>query len=255
MDPRQQRGFAIAQTQTLVQKGEAWIVPSQSGNGRYHVFNDAAKPRCTCPDHVESGYVCKHIHAVRFTVTRTTQEVGLDGTTTTTTETVTVKTTAERQTYAQNWPAYNKAQTSERRHFHELLADLCANIPDATPSPKGGRPSIRLRDSIYSAVLKVFSLTSARRFNGELEEAFDAGFISQSPSFNSVLRVFGEPETTPILKGMIETSALPLRAVESQSPQTQPGLPRLAIADGSIKSTALPRSTPNSSRRTSQPAA
>lgn len=219
MTPREERGAAIAATQTLVEKNGVWLVPSQSGNGKYHVFPDADKPHCTCKDHIEMGYVCKHIVATRIVMTRKTQEVSMDGTVKTTTETVTVeamKATAERKTYAQNWPAYNAAQTNERRHFHELLADLCANIPEDPPSPKGGRPGIPMRDAMYAAVLKVFSLTSARRFHGELEEAHEAGFLSRLPHFNCVLRAFNEPEATPILKSMIETSAFPLRAVEEK---------------------------------------
>jgi transposase len=219
MNAREERGAAIAETQTLIEKNGVWLVPSQSGNGKYHVFPDPDKPHCTCPDHTEAGFVCKHIHAVRITMTRTTKEVGMDGTVKTTTETVTVsavKTTAERKTYRQNWPMYNLAQTNERRHFHELLADLCANIPDEPKNPKGGRPGIPMRDSMYAAVLKVYSLMSARRFNGELEEAHDAGFLSRLPHFNCVLRAFNDPQATAILKTMIETSALPLRAVEEK---------------------------------------
>ncbi len=78
MTPREERGLAIAQTQTLVQKGGAWIVPSVSGNGKYTVFPGVNK--CTCPDHVEFGHICKHIHNVRFTISKTTQEVAMDGT-------------------------------------------------------------------------------------------------------------------------------------------------------------------------------
>jgi hypothetical protein len=211
MDAREQRGQAIAATNKLTQKGDAWLVPSQSGNGRYTVFPDKDKPRCTCLDHLEAGYVCKHIHAVLFVLQRTTQEHHTDGSVTTTTETIAaVKTTAERRTYAQpNWHNYNLGQVNERRHFHELLADLCSTIPDPEGSTKGGRPAIPMRDAVFSACLKVYSLTSARRFSGELQEASEAGFVTRTPSFNSVLGVFSKPETTAILKSMIERSALP----------------------------------------------
>jgi transposase len=133
-----------------------------------------------------------------------------DGTTTTTT--VAVK--AERKTYAQpDWSAYHAHQTNERRHFLQLLADLCATIPERPTSPKGGRPPIPMRDSLFAAVMKVYSLTSARRFSGELEEVHEAGFIRKFPRFNTVLDVFDKPETTPILKSMIQVSAAPLAAV------------------------------------------
>lgn len=192
------------------------VVPSQSGNGRYTVFFDAQNPRCTCPDHVDGQYKCKHIFAVEFKLSRTTQVTTVDGSVKTTTETLTIKTTAERKTYPQDWPKYNAAQCAERGHFHALLAELCKTLPEAAKiGPRGGRPSIGNRDGLFAAVLKVFSEKSARRFNGELEDARDAGYIERLPHFNSVLNVFDKPETTALLKSMIETSALPLRAVES----------------------------------------
>jgi len=157
---------------------------------------------------------CKHIYAVEYTVR---QKANADGSTTVT-ETLTVSATVEkRTTYKQDWPAYNAAQVNERRHFLSLLGDLCDTITEPAPKDKskGGRPAVPLRDAIYSACLKVYSLMSARRFSGELAEAHDAGYIARLPHFNTVLNVFDREETTAVLKGMIETSALPLRAVET----------------------------------------
>ena len=48
------------------QKGGAWLVPSQSGKGRYTVCLDPAEPHCSCPDHEEGGHKCKHIFAVEY---------------------------------------------------------------------------------------------------------------------------------------------------------------------------------------------
>jgi transposase len=154
--------------------------------------------------------MCKHCYAVKISLTRV--ECHADGSTTTTTATIEVK----RKTYRQDWPNYNAAQANERGHFLQLLADLCNSIPAPEPkdNSKGGRPSIPIQDAIYSAVLKVYSLMSARRFSGELEEAQVSGFISKAPHYNSVINVFDKEETTPILRGMIAASALPLRAVE-----------------------------------------
>jgi transposase/predicted nucleic acid-binding Zn finger protein len=210
MTTREERGQAIAETCELTRKGKVWLVPSQSGAGKYTVSPDAEQPYCSCPDFETRGIACKHIHAVQFKMAHV--ERNDDGSTTVTTLSV----VAERKTYKQNWPAYNAAQTNERRHFLPLLADLCDAIPQQ-PTPdrsKGGRPTIPVRDAMFAACLKVFSLTSARRFNGELEEAHDAGFLSRMPHFNSVLNVFDKEETTTILKGMIEASALPLSSVE-----------------------------------------
>src|SRR5262245_53671878 len=103
MTTRQERGRAIAATQKLEQRGKVWLVPSQSGPGKYTVVPDDAAPYCSCKDHEEGGdhkddgrVFCKHIYAVQFTMSRTVQEVSVDGTVKTTTETLSVKTTAER---------------------------------------------------------------------------------------------------------------------------------------------------------------
>lgn len=111
-DVRQQRGLEIAATSNLVRKGNNWLVPSQSGKGRYTVTGDPDAPHCTCPDHETRGVKCKHIFAVEYVVSR---EENADGTTTVT-ETVTVQKTVKR-TYPQNWSAYNDAQTHEKERF------------------------------------------------------------------------------------------------------------------------------------------
>jgi hypothetical protein len=83
MNAREQRGLVIANSLPISQKGEQWIVPSQNGAGRYTV--DPKANSCTCLDYVERGAICKHIHAVRFVITRETEEIDADGVLTTTT--------------------------------------------------------------------------------------------------------------------------------------------------------------------------
>jgi SWIM zinc finger len=252
MDARQQRGLVIAATQPITPCGNTWLVPSQSNGGKYTVRVDKPEPFCSCPDH-EAGFKCKHIFAVEFTVTRITQERSIDGTITTTAETITVKTTAERKTYKQDWPAYHESQVKEREHFHELLADLCAPIP--TPAPKGkkgGRPALPLCDSIFSACLKVYSTMSARRFSGDLQEAHDHGFIRTLPHFNSVLNVFDNADVTPILKELVRVSALPLAKVETKIAVDSSGSVRRSSSAGSMKSTAHRNRKRFGSRRTAR---
>src|SRR5436305_325708 len=103
MNAREQRGLVIAATCKLEQKGRVWLVPSQSGNGRYGVVL-SPEPKCTCPDHLEGGFKCKHIFAAEYVVRR---EHNADGSTTVT-ETLTVTETVqtERKTYKQDWPNY-----------------------------------------------------------------------------------------------------------------------------------------------------
>ncbi len=97
-------------------------------------------------------------------------------------------------------------------------------------NPKGGRPSLSLRDLIYAAILKVFSEKSARRSSGEQEDAQEQGFLQNAPHFNSVLKVFGREETTAILKTMIESSSLPLRSMETTFAIDSTGFSSLSYA-------------------------
>jgi hypothetical protein len=107
------------------QKGNLWLVPSQSGKGEYTVNLESETPHCTCRDHEYRRATCKHIHAVLIVVERTKTIV----TTTTveegkptvieTVETETVK--VKRKTYRQEWKSYNQAQTHEKSQFQALL--------------------------------------------------------------------------------------------------------------------------------------
>jgi transposase len=56
---------------------------------------------------------------------------------------------------------------------------------------------------------------SARRFTSDLCDAQGKGYIEKVPHFNSVLNYLENPDLFPILRGMIERAATPLRAVES----------------------------------------
>ena len=64
MNAREERGLVIAATQKLTQKGKVWLVPSQSGKGKYTVCPDPENPYCSCPDHEDHGGKCKHLYAV-----------------------------------------------------------------------------------------------------------------------------------------------------------------------------------------------
>jgi transposase len=186
-----------------------WLVASQSGHGRYAVSPDPDAPHCTCPDHETRGLKCKHIFAVEFAIKR---EEHSDGSTTVT-QTVTVTETIEKPTYAQDWPAYNAAQTNEKDRFLSLLHDLCSGIPE--PPPTKGRPRIPLSDAIFAACFKVYSTFSGRRFMSDVREAHTKGFIGKVPHFNSIFNALENPDLTPILRGLITESSLPLKVVEA----------------------------------------
>src|SRR5260221_300801 len=127
MNAREERGLIIAATVRLNEQHGVWVVPSATGADKRYMV-DPRKGTCTCPDHAETGFKCKHQYAVEFTVKR---EQTADGTVT---ETKTL-TFTEKKTYTQNWPLYNVAQTTEKHRFQEMLFDICGG--KAAP-PQGG---------------------------------------------------------------------------------------------------------------------
>jgi transposase len=200
-ETREIRALAIAATTQLRPGPDGWRVPSQSGQGSYRVDPDAGF--CTCPDHETSAIECKHILAVRFTLRR---EKGSGG-----------AYHYERRaqvTYSQQWSAYNAAQTEEKHRFLQLLADLCAGVPTPRPKPTG-RPPTPLGDMVFATTYKVYSLMSSRRFMSDLRDARERGLIRSSPHFNSVINYMSNPALTPILRGLVTASSLPLKAVET----------------------------------------
>jgi len=207
MDIRQQHGLVIAATAKITKKGNAWIVPSLSGKGRYTVRPHDKALRCTCPDNETNGGKCKHIIAVEHVARRENSDLAAEG------DPVRDVPRRESKTYKQNWRAYNNAQTHEKERFLELLHDLCAGVDEPAPA-KTGRPRLPIRDAIFCACYKVYSTVSARRFMTDLRDAQAKGFISKTPHFNSIFNYLDNPELTPILRALITETSLPLKAVE-----------------------------------------
>jgi transposase len=210
MDARQQRGLEIAAIFKIIQKGKVWICPSQSGKGKYTVCPDKENPHCSCPDH-EAGFKCKHIFAVEFVIQR---EFAFARDGETVTETLTISQTVKRKTYPQDWRAYNKAQTTEKDTFQVLLRELCDGIAEKVEQ-KRGRPRIRLGDAIFSAVFKVYSTFSGRRFMSDLRDSHGKGHIGRLPSYNSIFNILESESTFDVLKSLVEESAWPLKGLES----------------------------------------
>lgn len=210
VEVRKHRGLEIAALARIERNGNRYIVPSQfSPEPTKYVVNYGDKPTCTCRDHETRGCKCKHIYAVEYVIKRESNGDGSE----TVTESVTI--TKTRKTYAQDWSAYNEAQTNEKRHFQSLLHDLCRGVESPEQPPRRGRPRIPLSEAIFSAVFKVYSTMSARRFTSDLCDAQGKGYIGKVPHFNSVLNALEAPELFPILTSMIERSALPMRSIET----------------------------------------
>ena len=204
-DGRKQRGLALAATARIIRKGMAtFSVPSQTVIAtRYTVVQENSEQFiCNCPDYELRGQTCKHGYAVEFYLRRETTP---DGTV--------VETRAARVTYPQHWPAYNRAQTTEKAQFCALLRDLVADVP--SPEYKRGRPSLPLSDMLFAAAYKVYSTVSGRRFMTDLRAAADGGMIAAPPHYNSIFNVLDRESLTPILHELITRSALPLKALET----------------------------------------
>jgi len=215
MNLREQKGKEIANRTNIIQDGNLWLVPSQSGKGKYKV--NADKETCSCPDYDFRRQKCKHIFAVEETIERTKTVVVEDGKTTVT---ETVKVT--RKTYKQVWPAYNKAQTEEKRLFQYLLRQLCEGVGE--PSQTNGRPRLPMEDILFSMAFKVYSTFSGRRFITDLKEAHGKGYTSKLPAYNSIFRYFEDEMLTPHLQMLIEESSLPLAAIEQDFAVDSSGL-------------------------------
>jgi hypothetical protein len=196
-------------------------VPSQSNGRNYKV--DLNANTCSCPDFEYTGFKCKHQYAVEYTIRRdtvTATAITPDGVTTTTVR-ETVK--LERKTYKQEWPAYNKAQTNEKRLFQYLLHQLCQGI--GGPSQSGaGRRFLPLEDVIFAMAFKVYTTVSGRRFVTDLKDAHGKGYLSELPSYNAMFDYFNSEMLTPYLQMLIEESSLPLSMIEKDFAVDSSGL-------------------------------
>lgn len=203
MNEREMKGKMIAQSLKIRRDNKGgWIVPSQSGNGFYHVETGKLEPTCDCPDCQTRHTRCKHIWAVEYFVKHEIDEQG--------NETITK---AVKVSYAQDWSNYTKSQTTEITMFDRLLGDLTAMIPEPTQSM--GRPRIALREGVYCAIEKVYSQLSSRRACSLYGKAKERGDIGKSPCYNVVNILLNQEVITPILQKLLTISALPLKSVET----------------------------------------
>lgn len=209
MDAREQRGLELASKSNITFKNGQWFVPSQSGKDKYKVEIEETARRCSCPDFSFRHTTCKHIFAVQFVIQQKETKTEVKDGKAVVTETVVTK----RVSYKQEWTSYNRAATGEKREFQVLLYELCAGVE--TPVKPTGRPRIPLSDVVFSAVFKVYSTVSGRRFMSDLKEAQLKGYVSEMPHYNSVSRYLESEALTPLLKHLITQSSLPLKDLES----------------------------------------
>jgi len=204
MNTRELKALEIAARMRLTNDNGIWTVPSQSGHGPYQVKFLPEGATCTCDDWTTRRQDCKHIIAVRLVAER-------DGISTA--PVIDTDTVPKRRTYKQDWPKYREAQITEKHRFQVLLADLCRGLQE--PPYKGGRPRTPLADVVFACAFKVYSTFSSHRFGTDLKEASGKGHMSRPMHPNKVNCYLENPELTPVLRSLIVTSSLPLRAVET----------------------------------------
>jgi transposase len=210
MTPREERGLVIAATCKLERKADGtWRVPAQTSKTVVAYTVNLKTKACTCLDHTDGGFVCKHFYAASIVHRREVQPNGdvID------TKTFTV---TERKTYSQDWPAYNLAQSIEKDRVQELLFDLCKGLAEPERKPTRGQRPHTFRDSIFASVFKVYSTFSSRRFSSDLREAHKRGYLSKEIPGNKVPAFMENPAFTPIFKALVAKSAAPLKAVETE---------------------------------------
>ena len=210
---RRLRGLAIAQLEhdNIRPDRFGYKVPSQSGKGVYLVnleYDD--DPYCSCDDFDNRKKPCKHIYAVQAVLNDSVAKAAE----------AEPKAAAVRITPSA-WGPYTTAQVHERELFATLLRELCDTVPQ--PPQATGRPRLPLSDMLYGMGLKVYSTLSTRRAMTDIREAVAAGRMGREPYFTTPIRYFERPEVTPVLRELIQRSALPLRDVEVDFAQDASG--------------------------------
>ncbi|KYK19915.1 hypothetical protein AYK24_04730 [Thermoplasmatales archaeon SG8-52-4] len=116
--------------------------------------------------------------------------------------------------YAQDWPAYNKSQTTEFSMFQDILIELLDSLIDTIKPIRQGRPFNDFKDMIFCCVMRSYYGKSSRRSVSFLDYAVVKGYIDKKPHFNTILNYYKDESITSILKYLIEKSGNPLKDVE-----------------------------------------
>lgn len=206
LQQRKARGYEIASKGKITQDKGIWVVPSATNPRQsYKVQFTIYGAKCTCADFAERGIRCKHIFSVDYVIEK---KLNKDGTTTTVI-------TTKKMTYPQDWKNYTKAQCEEGTQFKVLLKDLVSNVPVKVRTG-AGRPATPLNEALYCAIDKVYSMQSSRRAKSRYAEAVERQQITKAPNYNVINILLNDPELTPILRGLLHITAMPLKSVETK---------------------------------------
>lgn len=215
---REQRGRQIAQRGGIRQLGARYVVPAQSPDSNVPTYVvDIIEQRCTCLDYETRRQPCKHQEAVLFwlawqedAMNVETGEVGE----------VTQVTLPKKKQSKQNWPAYNRAQTTERQRVPQLLHALLLGVPDADrDAGTPGQKPIPAREAAFGIAMKVYSGCSGRRAEADMHMYVERGYLSRAWDSNTLFRAMESPTMTPILTWGLEEAAGPIAQVANEAGQ------------------------------------
>ena len=97
---------------------------------------------------------------------------------------------------------------------------------------------------VFAVGTKVYSTMSGRRAMTDVRNAQANDQLDKTPSFNSTLGYLKKPELAPLLKALIEQSALPLKGLESDFAADSSGFSTSVYDGGSTTSGAGRRKKP-----------
>jgi len=118
-----------------------------------------------------------------------------------------------RQSYPQDWIAYNQAATREKVISEKMLLELLDYFPHKELKLRG-RPGIPLKERVYAMFLYSYCGYSSRRTISDLIQAKNRGVISNVPHFNTLLNYFSYQSVTPLLVKLVIMTSLPLKSIE-----------------------------------------
>ena len=177
----QERGLAIAATGKLVRDGDTWLVPSQTGRGRYARRHAMLVPGLRTARAAVQAHLCGGVCGGAG-------EAGRD-----------------RDGYARrtcHLPSRlaRPQQGPDDREGNVLQAASRSRLDRAEPYTEGDWTSspAPFRNAVRGWLQGLLDV-SGRRFQTDLRDAVAKGFIAKAPHYNSVFNVIESEDVTPIL--------------------------------------------------------
>lgn len=121
----------------------------------------------------------------------------------------------EEDDEGRDWSAYNEAQTSEKLMFKQMLHQISQTV-ERHRNQVAGRRGYDIKDQLFSIALHQYTGKSSRRFNSELQETVEQGYIDKAPCFNTVLNFYDEAGLYKLLQKLVTLTAKPLSDIEKE---------------------------------------